>query len=146
MALKFKLLAIILLAKLTSFSQTDTHTDCRLPVKDTCKTVISCETARKIVVDLLKGDSALSELKITQTLLQQERDKSIAKDTAYNALDRKFELSDRALTACRDAGERSRNLVTKLEADNAKLEKKVKRWKRVSGILLLLSGGIFLFK
>jgi hypothetical protein len=129
---------------LTTFSQTGTRTNCTLPAKDTCKTILSCDIARKIVVDLLKGDSAIAELKLTQTLLEQEREASAAKDTAYNALDEKFQLSDKALKTCMDAGERFKKIVTNLESDNAKLQTKITRWKRVSGILVLIVGGILL--
>ena len=42
---------------------------------------MSCETARKVAVDLLQGDSAKAELAITQDLLKQTEAKVAAQDT-----------------------------------------------------------------
>lgn len=128
---------------MTAFSQTDT------PIKspnDTCKTIITCDQAKRIVVDLVKGDSAIAELKITQKLLDQVREQSAVKDADYDALNYKFQLSEKALVACMDAGKRSKALVTNLESDNAKLQTRLGRWKKVSGALALIAGGILLFK
>lgn len=128
---------------MTTFSQTVTPT--KSP-RDTCKTILTCDQAKRVVVDLLKGDSAIAELKITQTLLEQVREQSAVKDADYDALNYKLTLSDKALVACMDAGKRSKSLVTRLEADNAKLVTRTKRWRRLSGALALLAGGILLFK
>ena len=97
-------------------------------------------------MDLLKGDSAIVELQITQKLLAQVKEQSAVKDADYDALNYKFQLSEKALVACMEAGKRSKALVTNLESDNAKLQTRLGRWKKVSGALALIAGGIFLFR
>lgn len=74
------------------------------------------------------------------------REQSAVKDADYDALNHKFQLSEKALTACMDAGKRSKTLVANLESDNAKLQIRIGRWKKVSGALALIAGGILLFK
>ena len=128
---------------MTAFSQTDTRI--KNP-NDTCKTIITCDQAKRIVVDLLKGDSAIVELQITQKLLAQVKEQSAVKDADYDALNYKFQLSEKALVACMEAGKRSKALVTNLESDNAKLQTRLGRWKKVTGALALIAGGIFLFR
>lgn len=53
---------MLLLASLAIFSQSATN-------KDTCKIVLSCATAKKVALDIARGDSALAELKEVQEQL-----------------------------------------------------------------------------
>jgi len=74
---KCKLLAITLLTSLTSFSQTTTNNK---SVIDTCKVIISCDVARKVIIDIAKGDSIKVELATAQDLLEIAEAKIIADD------------------------------------------------------------------
>ena len=67
---RFKILIVLLLLNLTSFSQ-----------KDTNKICFDYKTAQKIAADLVKGDATQSELKKTQELVGQLNTKISEKDS-----------------------------------------------------------------
>jgi hypothetical protein len=67
---RFKILIVLLLLNLTSFSQ-----------KDTNKICFDYKTAQKVAADLVKGDAAQSELKKTQELVGQLNLKIKEKDS-----------------------------------------------------------------
>jgi hypothetical protein len=70
MVTKLKTLLVLLLLSLTSFSQ-----------KDTNKICFPYSTAKKIAIDLVKGDSAIAELKIVNKLVWQLNDKIDTQDS-----------------------------------------------------------------
>jgi dihydroneopterin aldolase len=67
---RFKILTILLLLNLTSFSQ-----------KDTNKICFDYKTAQKIATDLVKGDATYAELNKTKELVEQLNDKISKKDS-----------------------------------------------------------------
>jgi hypothetical protein len=70
MVIKLKTLLVLLLLSSTSFSQ-----------KDTSKICFPYSTAQKIAIDLVKGDSAMAELKITNKLIWQLNGKITEQDS-----------------------------------------------------------------
>jgi hypothetical protein len=70
MVIKLKTLLVLLLLSSTSFSQ-----------KDTSKICFPYSTAKKIAIDLVKGDSAMAELKITNKLIWQLNGKITEQDS-----------------------------------------------------------------
>lgn len=67
---KLKILLVLLLLNLTTFSQ-----------KDTNKICFPYSTARQIAIDLVKGDSAIAELKVVNKLVWQLNEKVEAQDS-----------------------------------------------------------------
>lgn len=67
---KLKILLVLLLLNLTTFSQ-----------KDTNKICFPYSTARQIAIDLVKGDSAIAELKVANKLVWQLNEKVEAQDS-----------------------------------------------------------------
>jgi hypothetical protein len=70
MATKLKILIVLLLLSLTSFSQ-----------KDTTRICFPYGKAKQIALDLVKGDSAIAELKVVNKLVWQLNEKIDAKDS-----------------------------------------------------------------
>lgn len=97
---------------LTVFSQTGTS-----KVIDTCKVTMSCETARKVAVDLLKGDSAKAELKETQSLLLNTEKKVALKDSIINAYVVKTNLHRQEIAVYDSKEDIYKEMVFKLQKD-----------------------------
>jgi len=70
MATKLKILLVLLLLNLTTFSQKDTNRVC-----------FPYSTAKQIAIDLVRGDSAIAELKIANILVWQLSKKVEAQDS-----------------------------------------------------------------
>ena len=70
MLTKLKILIVLLLLSLTSFSQ-----------KDTSKICFSYDKAKLIAIDLAKGDSAIAELKVVNKLVWQLNEKISTQDS-----------------------------------------------------------------
>ena len=70
MLTKLKISIVLLLLSLTSFSQ-----------KDTSKICFSYSKAKQIAIDLVRGDSAIAELKITNKLVWQLNEKISTQDS-----------------------------------------------------------------
>jgi hypothetical protein len=70
MVIKLKTLLVLLLLSSTSFSQ-----------KDTSKICFPYSTAKKIAIDLVKGDSAMAELKVANKLIWQLNGKITEQDS-----------------------------------------------------------------
>jgi hypothetical protein len=64
MVIKLKILLVLLLLSSTSFSQ-----------KDTSRICFSYDKAKRIAIDLVKGDSAMAELKVVNKLVYQLNEK-----------------------------------------------------------------------
>jgi hypothetical protein len=70
MVKKLRILVVLLLLSLTSFSQ-----------KDTSKICFSLDKAKLIAIDLIRGDSAISELKVINKLVWQLNEKISIQDS-----------------------------------------------------------------
>ena len=77
MVKKLRILIVLLLLSLTSFSQ-----------KDTSKICFTYSTAKLIAVDLVKGDSAIAELKITNKMVWQLNEKINAQEKKIAELEK----------------------------------------------------------
>ena len=127
MLTKLKILIVLLLLSLTSFSQ-----------KDTSRICFSYSKAKQIAIDLVRGDSAITELKITNKLVWQLNEKISTQDstiTLYIAKEQNYISQinnyDKIFT-------KKDEIITDLESNVTKLTKKNNRLK--SG-LKYLGGG-----
>jgi hypothetical protein len=127
MAKKLRILIVLLLLSLTSFSQ-----------KDTSKICFPYSKAKQIAIDLVRGDSALAELKLTNKLVWQLNEKISTQDsiiTLYIAKEQNYigqiNNYDKIIV-------KKDEIITGLESDVTKLSKKNNQLK--SG-LKFLGGG-----
>jgi hypothetical protein len=74
MTIKLRILTVILLLNSIVFSQTDTNKIC-----------FPYPTAKRIAIDLVKGDSAVAELKHTHTLVAQYKRSIVERDSVINS-------------------------------------------------------------
>jgi hypothetical protein len=119
MVIKLKTLIVLLLLSLTSFSQ-----------KDTTKICFPYYKAKQIAIDLVKGDSAIAELKVVNKLVWQLNEKIdtqdsiitlyVAKETNYIAQIDNYEK----INVVKD------KIITGLESDVEKLNRKNERLKK----------------
>jgi hypothetical protein len=127
MAKKLRILIVLLLLSLTSFSQ-----------KDTSKICFPYSKAKQIAIDLVRGDSALAELKLTNKLVWQLNEKISTQDsiiTLYIAKEQNYigqiNNYDKIIV-------KKDEIITGLESDVTKLSRKNNQLK--SG-LKFLGGG-----
>jgi hypothetical protein len=127
MLTKLKISIVLLLLSLTSFSQ-----------KDTSKICFPYSKAKQIAIDLVRGDSALAELKLTNKLVWQLNEKISTQDsiiTLYIAKEQNYigqiNNYDKIIV-------KKDEIITGLESDVTKLSKKNNQLK--SG-LKFLGGG-----
>jgi hypothetical protein len=127
MATKLRILIVLLLLSLTSFSQ-----------KDTSKICFSYDKVKLIAIDLVRGDSAIAELKLTNKLVWQLNEKISAQDsiiTLYIAKEQNYigqiNNYDKIIV-------KKDEIITGLESDVTKLSRKNNQLK--SG-LKFLGGG-----
>ncbi len=73
MTIKLRILTVILLLNSIVFSQTDTNKIC-----------FPYNTAKRIAIDLVKGDSAIAELKYTHTLVEQYKQSLVERDSVID--------------------------------------------------------------
>ena len=73
MTIKLRILTVILLLNFTVFSQIDTN-----------KIYFPYTTAKRIAIDLVKGDSAIAELKYTYTIIGQYKQSLVERDSIIN--------------------------------------------------------------
>jgi len=127
MVKKLRILVVLLLLSLTSFSQ-----------KDTSKICFSYNKAKLIAIDLVKGDSAIAELKVVNKLVWQLNEKiSIQDSTITLYIDKEqnyiIQISDyNKIIVKKD------EIITGLESDVTKLTRKNNNLKSV---LKWLGGG-----
>ena len=127
MLTKLKILIVLLLLSLTSFSQ-----------KDTSKICFSYSKAKQIAIDLVRGDSAITELKITNKLVWQLNEKISTQDstiTLYIVKEQNYIIQ---INNYDKISTKKDEIITGLEKDVIKLTKKNNRLK--SG-LKYLGGG-----
>ena len=127
MLTKLKILIVLLLLSLTSFSQ-----------KDTSKICFSYSKAKQIAIDLVKGDSAITELKITNKLVWQLNEKISTQDSTITLYIVKEQNYISQINNYDKISTKKDEIITGLEKDVTKLTKKNNRLK--SG-LKYLGGG-----
>ena len=89
--------------------------------KDTPKICFDYDIAKKIAVDLVKGDSAIAELDQTNQLILELNEKSIRQDSVI----KDFETKDYV-----EIGEQRSLIIDGLKNDVTKLQKSNKRLKK----------------
>ena len=127
MLTKLKISIVLLLLSLTSFSQ-----------KDTSKICFSYSKAKQIAIDLVRGDSAITELKITNKLVWQLNEKIITQDSTITLYIVKEQNYISQINNYDKISTKKDEIITGLEKDVTKLTKKNNRLK--SG-LKYLGGG-----
>lgn len=127
MLTKLKISIVLLLLSLTSFSQ-----------KDTSKICFSYSKAKQIAIDLVRGDSAIAELKITNKLVWQLNEKINTQDSTITLYIVKEQNYISQINNYDKISTKKDEIITDLEKDVTKLTKKNNRLK--SG-LKYLGGG-----
>ena len=127
MLTKLKILIVLLLLSLTSFSQ-----------KDTSRICFSYSKAKQIAIDLVRGDSAIAELKITNKLVWQLNEKISTQDSTITLYIVKEQNYISQINNYDKISIKKDEIITGLEKDVTKLTKKNNRLK--SG-LKYLGGG-----
>ena len=127
MLTKLKISIVLLLLSLTSFSQ-----------KDTSKICFSYSKAKQIAIDLVRGDSAITELKITNKLVWQLNEKISTQDSTITLYIAKEQNYISQINNYDKISTKKDEIITGLEKDVTKLTKKNNRLK--SG-LKYLGGG-----
>lgn len=127
MLTKLKISIVLLLLSLTSFSQ-----------KDTSKICFSYSKAKQIAIDLVRGDSAITELKITNKLVWQLNEKISTQDSTITLYIVKEQNYISQINNYDKISTKKDEIISSLEKDVTKLTKKNNRLK--SG-LKYLGGG-----
>jgi hypothetical protein len=118
MATKLRILIVLLLLSLTSFSQ-----------KDTSKICFSYSKAKQIAIDLVRGDSAIAELKITNKLVWQLNEKISTQDSTITLYIVKEQNYISQINNYDKIFTKKDEIITGLEKDITKLTKKNNRLK-----------------
>jgi hypothetical protein len=118
MLTKLKILIVLLLLSLTSFSQ-----------KDTSRICFSYSKAKQIAIDLVKGDSAIAELKITNKLVWQLNEKISTQDSTITLYIAKEQNYISQINNYDKISTKKDEIITGLEKDVTKLTKKNNRLK-----------------
>ena len=118
MLTKLKILIVLLLLSLTSFSQ-----------KDTSKICFSYSKAKQIAIDLVRGDSAITELKITNKLVWQLNEKISTQDSTITLYIVKEQNYISQINNYDKISIKKDEIITGLEKDVTKLTKKNNRLK-----------------
>jgi len=118
MLTKLKILIVLLLLSLTSFSQ-----------KDTSKICFSYSKAKQIAIDLVRGDSAITELKITNKLVWQLNEKISTQDSTITLYITKEQNYISQINNYDKISTKKDEIITGLEKDVTKLTKKNNRLK-----------------
>jgi hypothetical protein len=119
MATKLKTLLVLLLLSLTSFSQ-----------KDTNKICFPYSTAKKIAIDLVKGDSAIAELKVVNKLVWQLNEKIDTQDSIIKLYVVKEQNYISQIDNYDKILVKKDEIITGLEGDVATLSRKNNRLKK----------------
>lgn len=120
---------MLLMMSLATFSQTGTS-----------KTQMHCfpdSVVKKIAKDLVRGDSARTELTETKILVEQLEEKNSTNQRLINAYVAKVANYTAQIDLYQDKETQYKSIVTGLEQDNKKLKKKQKRVvKIITGIAI----------
>jgi len=118
MLTKLKISIVLLLLSLTSFSQ-----------KDTSKICFSYNKAKQIAIDLIRGDSAIAELKITNKLVWQLNEKISTQDSTITLYIVKEQNYISQINNYDKISTKKDEIILSLEKDVTKLTKKNNRLK-----------------
>jgi hypothetical protein len=118
MLTKLKISIVLLLLSLTSFSQ-----------KDTSKICFSYNKAKQIAIDLVRGDSAITELKITNKLVWQLNEKINTQDSIITLYIVKEQNYISQINNYDKISTKKDEIISSLEKDVTKLTKKNNRLK-----------------
>ena len=118
MLTKLKISIVLLLLSLTSFSQ-----------KDTSKICFSYSKAKQIAIDLVRGDSAIAELKITNKLVWQLNEKISTQDSTITLYIIKEQNYISQINNYDKISTKKDEIISILEKDVTKLTKKNNRLK-----------------
>ena len=118
MLTKLKISIVLLLLSLTSFSQ-----------KDTSRICFSYSKAKQIAIDLVRGDSAITELKITNKLVWQLNEKISTQDSTITLYIAKEQNYISQINNYDKISTKKDEIITGLEKDVTKLTKKNNRLK-----------------
>ena len=118
MLTKLKISIVLLLLSLTSFSQ-----------KDTSRICFSYSKAKQIAIDLVRGDSAIAELKITNKLVWQLNEKISTQDSTITLYIVKEQNYISQINNYDKISTKKDEIITGLEKDVTKLTKKNNRLK-----------------
>jgi hypothetical protein len=119
MATKLRILIVLLLLSLTSFSQ-----------KDTSKICFPYSKAKQIAIDLVKGDSAIAELKVVNKLVWQLNEKIDTQDSIITLYVAKEQNYIAQITNYEKINVVKDKIITGLEGDVEKLNRKNERLKK----------------
>jgi len=118
MLTKLKISIVLLLLSLTSFSQ-----------KDTSRICFSYSKAKQIAIDLVRGDSAITELKITNKLVWQLNEKISTQDSTITLYIVKEQNYISQINNYDKISTKKDEIISSLEKDVTKLTKKNNRLK-----------------
>jgi hypothetical protein len=127
MVTKLKILLVLLLLSSTSFSQ-----------KDTSKICFSYDKAKRIAIDLVKGDSAMAELKVVNKLVYQLNEKIDSQDSVIVLYTEKEKNYSSQIDNYEKISDKKDKIITLLEKDVTDLTRKNNNLK--SGIKWLGGG------
>jgi hypothetical protein len=113
MATKLKILLVLLLLSSTSFSQ-----------KDTSRICFSYDKAKRIAIDLVKGDSAIAELKVVNKLVWQLDEKIEAQDSLISLHIERENNYVKQINNYEKISEKKDKIITGLEKDVNDLTRK----------------------
>ena len=130
---KLRILATLLLLSSTVFSQTATNN---------CKISLSYDVASRVAVDLVRGDSVLSELKETQEILRlTQSEVQQCGEIVYIQGEKELNYQEQiGMYQLKEI--KYKDIVKGLEQDNRKLNLKIKVFGY--GVFTLASGAIML--
>lgn len=96
-----------------------------------------CEIARKVAIDLVKGDSARAELAATQHLLEVTETKVSVRDQVIDLYITKEQNYSQQIDLYKQKENKYVETVTGLGRDNKKLKRGVKVLGTTAGVLLV---------
>jgi hypothetical protein len=96
-----------------------------------------CDIARKVAIDIVRGDSARAELAATQDLLKAVEEKVVVKDQIIDSYITKEQNYNQQINLHKEKENYYTQIVTGLEGDNKKLKKKVGLLRAASSVLLV---------
>lgn len=113
-----------MLLNLTAFSQTGTDKVC-----------LTAEVAKKVALDLAKCDSTATELEITKDILQNTQQIVVEKDNIIKIYKDKVDNFNKQIQAYKIKESEYQEIVTGLEGDNKKLNRKLLFSKVSTGVV-----------
>lgn len=134
MVLRFNLLIITLLLSLTAFSQTAINANKVITISRGI--TLSHNTAKRVAVDLVRGDSAIAELQATQSLLALKDRKIVKQDSLINTYTNQLFLLNKQIDIYDEKDLEYKKIIVELEKDNQKQ-------RRINKILSIVASVFF---